>query len=156
MLDHSFCQKLQKQRLPGSKYPCGDTVYHPRSVHWALYCICDYIFCISACQSSNSCQLNCKMIRENLVLFSFCLVFIIICGVEVSVQFVLGIIHMYTDWFAYAMGFPIAELVLPLGFLFYMYTIINHPFNPVSMSTSHLPPPTFPSSSTTLCMLHPL
>ena len=84
------------------------------------------LFCISACQSSNSRRLNCKMIRDNLILMAFYLVFFIFCLVEVSVQFVSGITHSYTEypvWFAYAVGFPVAELVLPLGFLFYMYTV---------------------------------
>ena len=84
------------------------------------------LFCVSAFHSSTNRRLNCKMIRDNLVLLAFYLVFFVVLGVEMSVQLVSGITHSYAKfpvWLAYAIGIPIAKLVLPLGFLFYMYSI---------------------------------
>ena len=84
------------------------------------------LFCIAACYSTNSRHLNCKIIRVNMILLAFYLVFFVVCSVEVSVQLISGYAHLYTSysvWLAYAVGLPVAELVLPLGFLLYMYTV---------------------------------
>ena len=84
------------------------------------------LFCIAACYSTNSRRLNCKIIRVNMILLAFYLVFFVVCSVEVSVQLISGDAHLYTGysvWLVYAAGLPVAELVLPLGFLLYMYTI---------------------------------
>ena len=83
------------------------------------------LFCISACQSSHSRRLNCKMIRDNLVLLAFYVVYITLCFVEFSAQQVTGTTHgydKYTMWLAYTVSSPLNKLALLLGFLFYMYS----------------------------------
>ena len=82
------------------------------------------LFCIAACYSTNSPQLNCKLIRDNAILLIFYLVFLGVCVVDVSIGLKFtNFYEDYTAWFIFTAGFPVAELVLPLGFMFYMYTV---------------------------------
>ena len=84
------------------------------------------LFCISACQSSDSRRLNCKMIRDNLVLLAFYVVFFTFCSIELSAQLLSGTTHAYDKypmWLVNAIGPPLNKLALLLGFLFYMYSL---------------------------------
>ena len=83
------------------------------------------LFCISACQSSNSRRLNCKMIRDNLVLLAFYMVFFLCC-IELSAQLLSSAVHAhdkYPLWLVNAISPPLSKLALLLGFLFYTYSL---------------------------------
>ena len=84
------------------------------------------LFCISAFQSSNSHPLNCKLIRNNLVLLAFYLTYFIFNSVELLTQLLSTTTHHESDnypmWLVYAIGAPFNKLALLLGFLFYMYS----------------------------------
>ena len=83
------------------------------------------LFCKSACQSSDSRRLNCKMIRENLVLLAFYVVFFAFSSVDTSAQLLLTTTDSYNNyqiWLVYAVGHSLNKLSLLLGFLVYMST----------------------------------
>jgi len=84
------------------------------------------LFCISACQSSDNRRLNCKMIRDNVALLAFYVVFFTFCSIECSTQLLSGTTHAYDKypmWLVNAIGLPLNKLALLLGFLFYMYSL---------------------------------
>ena len=83
------------------------------------------LFCKSACQSSDSRRLNCKMIRDNLVLLAFYVVFFAFSSVDISVLLLTttNSYDSYPIWLVYyAISFPFNRLFLLLGFLFYVYS----------------------------------
>ena len=83
------------------------------------------LFCKSACQSSDSRRLNCKMIRENLVLLAFYVVFFAFTSVDTSAQLLLTTTDSYNNyqiWLVYAVGHSLNKLSLLLGFLVYVYS----------------------------------
>ena len=84
------------------------------------------LFCMSACQSSDNRRLNCKLVRDNLILLAFYMVYFTFCSVELTTQLLSGsITHSYDKypmWLVYAIGGPLNKLALLFGFLFYMYS----------------------------------
>ena len=84
------------------------------------------LFCMSTFRSSNSHPLNCRLIRNNLVLLAFYLAYFAFSSVGVSTQIHSSTTHDENDkyplWLVYAIGFPFNKLTLLLGFLFYMYS----------------------------------
>ena len=84
------------------------------------------LFCISACQSSDSRRLNSKMIRDNLVLLAFYVVFFAFTSVDNSAGLLLTTTDSYYNypiWLVRAIGFPLNKLFLLLGFLVYVYSL---------------------------------
>ena len=84
------------------------------------------LFCMSTLRSSNSHPLNCRLIRNNLVLLAFYLAYFAFSSIGVSTQLHSSTTHDENDkyplWLVYAIGFPFNKLTLLLGFLFYMYS----------------------------------
>ena len=84
------------------------------------------MFCVSALRNSSSHRLSWRLVRENLLLFIFYMAFFITCAASILARVVSGITDSYAkypEWLAYAICTPIAKLLLPLGFLVYMYSI---------------------------------
>ncbi len=84
------------------------------------------MFCVSAYMYRETRHQHHRRVKETILLLVFLLAFAVLSGFEVTARLYTGFSHKhqhYVLWMVYAIGCPLGKLVLPVGFLVYLYSL---------------------------------